>query len=80
MGGTWAVRMLGAMAGRRATKSANVELEAVRPGAWAEWARERGPLAGAGAHPAPRDTRVAPGRFELNSAVYMRGSGLRWSW
>jgi hypothetical protein len=49
MGGTWAVRMLGAMAGRRATKSANVELETVRPGAWAEWARERGPLPGVGA-------------------------------
>jgi len=80
MSGIWAARLLGAIAGHPTTKSADAELEPIEPGAWTEWARERGPLAGAGAHPAPRDTRVAPARFELSSAVYMRGSGLRWSW
>lgn len=83
MGGTWAVRMLGAMAGHRTTKPVDVEPEPIKPGAWADWAadwaREQALPGRPGTHRAPRDTRVAPGRFELNPAVYMRGSGLRWS-
>jgi hypothetical protein len=83
MSGTWAARLLGAIAGHPATKATDAELGPIEPGAWTEWAREyrrpTGPT-GLGAHAAPRNTRVAPGRFELNAAVYMRGSGLRWSW
>ena len=80
MSGTWAVRFLGAIAGHLNTKSADAELEPIRPGAWTEWARENrrptGPAAPA-APAAPRNTRFAPGGFELNAAIYMRGSGLR---
>jgi hypothetical protein len=80
MSGTWAGRFLGAIAGHPTTKSADAELEPMEPGAWNEWAREYRRPTGPAAPVAPPNTRVAPGRFELNAAVYMRGSGLRTAW
>ena len=50
----------------------------IRTGAWAEWARELGLPARPAIDPAPRSARVASDGFELNAAVYPRGSGLRW--
>jgi hypothetical protein len=80
MSGTWATRLLGAIAEHPTKMSADAELEPIEPGAWTEWARECLRPTSPAAPDAPRNTRVAPGRFELNSAVYMRGSGLRTAW
>jgi hypothetical protein len=80
MSGTWAVRFLGAIAGHPTTTTADAELEPIEPGVWTEWARKYPRPTGPAVPVAPRNTRVAPGRFELNAAVYMRGSGLRTAW
>ena len=79
MSGTWAARLLGAIARPSTTKAADVDFKPIEPGAWTEWAREYRRPTGPAAPVAPRNTRVAPGPFELNAAVYLRGSGLRWS-
>jgi hypothetical protein len=73
MSGTWAARLLGAIAGHPTTKSADAELEPIEPGAWTEWAREyrrpTGP-AGPGAHVAPRDTRGGGDGLEAGRGVH----------
>jgi hypothetical protein len=79
MGGTWLARMLLAIADQPAANPADAHLEAIEPGAFAEWARELGPTVRRPIDHAPRDARVAPGRFEVNPAVYPRRYGSRWS-
>ena len=68
MGAISAVWMLLARSGPHIEPPPEVELEPIEPGAWAAWAREPGPSARAETHLAPRDTCVARGRFEVNSA------------
>ena len=78
MGAIAAMWMLVAGSGRRTEPPAEVELEPIEPGAWAAWAAEFDGPAVRRADPAPRNTRVSAGRFEVNAAVYPRGYGLRW--
>ena len=75
MGAIAAMWMLVARSGQYVERAPEVELEPIEPGAWA---REFEGPAVRRVHPAPRDTRVAAGRFEVNAAVYPRGYGLRW--
>ena len=78
MDGTSNVRMLGAITERPAAKPADTETEPIEPGARVDGARGSTPPAQPGTSPARRDTRVAPGRFELNAALHPRGLGRRW--
>jgi hypothetical protein len=78
MGAIAAMWMLVAGSGRRVERPAEVELEPIEPGAWAAWARENEAPAPRLTNPAPCNTRVSAGRFEVNAAVYPRGYGLRW--
>lgn len=78
MHGTWMVRMLSAMTQRSSVKATDAELAPIEPGAWAAWVHENRWPAGPAPAGAPRNTRVSPGRFELNAAVHPRGRHLRW--
>jgi hypothetical protein len=78
MGAIAAMWMLVARSGQRVERPAEVELEPIEPGAWAAWARENEGPAPRLTNPAPRNTCLSAGRFEVNAAVYPRGYGLRW--
>ena len=78
MGAIAAMWMLVARPGRYVERAPEVELEPIEPGARAAWAAKDEKPAPRLTHPAPRNTRVSAGRFEVNSAVYPRGYGLRW--
>jgi hypothetical protein len=77
--GIWLARVLLAMTEVRETKAGDGEIVPIEPGAWAEWARDPEPSTPNASRSVPSHTYVAPGRFEVNPAVYPGRYRSRWS-